>query len=213
MRVLVPCVCVCVCVGLFCRWKGKQVKYEYVCNQLKAIRQDLTVQHVKTAFTVDVYETHARMSLEQGDITEMNQCQTQLIELYSSGIDGALVEFTAYGMLYQLYINAKYNQPAAELNLSMAKMAPDLRTKPAVKHAFEVMIAMQAENYHKFFQLYDSCPNMGGYVMDLFVGAMRHAGFRQISRGTRCYVSCVFLECFHHPLFTPDSSSDSFNCI
>ena len=66
---------------------GRNWEYDWYCSQFKALRQDLTVQRIANAFTVGVYETHAKVALEEDDINEYNQSQTQLKELYDV-IDG-----------------------------------------------------------------------------------------------------------------------------
>lgn len=85
--------------------------YPYVNEQLKSIRQDLTVQEVRrNSFGLEVYETHARIALEHGDLNEFNQCQTVIKslvqddggEISSSLLRQSVVsedEFAAYRLL------------------------------------------------------------------------------------------------------------------
>jgi hypothetical protein len=56
----------------------KNEDFEWANEQLKSARQDLTVQHIRNKFALDVYETHARLLLEHGDLNEFHQCQTMI---------------------------------------------------------------------------------------------------------------------------------------
>lgn len=56
------------------------------------------------SLTVDVYQTHARIALECGDMNEYNQCQSRLKELHLKGVSGvSMDEFTGYRLIYSLY--------------------------------------------------------------------------------------------------------------
>ncbi|KAF1980162.1 hypothetical protein BU23DRAFT_445121 [Bimuria novae-zelandiae CBS 107.79] len=158
------------------KWRTDK-NYGYMCNQFKSLRQDLTVQHIKNDFTVKVYETHARIALEQGDMGEYNQCQTQLKALYAQNLPGKPDEFTAYRILYFVYTCNK-----TDMNDLLAELTPADKTKPEIKHALDVRSSLAVGNYHKFFRLYSVAPHMGGYLMDMFIERERLHALANISR-------------------------------
>ena len=158
------------------KWK-KEGNYSYICDQFKSMRQDLTVQHIKNEFTATVYEIHARIALEKGDLGEYNQCQTQLRALYAQNVGGNPVEFKAYRILYFIHT---CNRTA--LNDVLADLTTAEKEENAIKHALNVRSSLALGNYHRFFRLYLDTPNMGAYLMDMFVVRERLAAISNICK-------------------------------
>ncbi|KAF9054572.1 SAC3/GANP/Nin1/mts3/eIF-3 p25 family-domain-containing protein [Panaeolus papilionaceus] len=149
------------------KWRNKTT-YNWICNQFKSLRQDLTVQRIKNEFTVQVYEVHARIALESNDMVEYNQCQATLKILYELGIPGKVEEFTAYRILMLLH-----GQNRSELNLLVGQLTAKQKANAAVRHALDVQRAMAMGNYHRLCDLYLTAPHMGAYIMDHFIDRER----------------------------------------
>ena len=189
----------------------RQHDYLWFCSQLKAIRQDCTVQRILGDLAVDVYETHARIALQEGDLNEYNQCQTQLKELYNTpqgdvsvGSKGSCVldddtidnsssvwkhqeEFIAYRLLYYVFLstNEKYSGGSSDMFHIMLSMTAKERNHPAIRHALNVREAIASSDYFTFFRLHKSSPNLGVFLTNLLVPTMRMRGLRRIAKAYR----------------------------
>lgn len=127
------------------KYETGQALYAYLNDQMKAIRQDLTVQHIKNEFSILVYLTHAKVALDNNDLGEFNQCMSQMSQLFKELIpqNPKLIfqtyEFTVYKILYFL-LTKNYSQ-VDFLRLEFAEME---RNKGDMKPPKE------AQTYHQF---------------------------------------------------------------
>ena len=147
----------------------------YLNNQFKSMRQDLTVQHIKNDFTIKVYETHARIAIDNDDLGEFNQCQTQLKYLYqwkqsileqlnpevghNAEWDDFLsrkFEFMTYKILYMLM--TENNSEIYKLKITFLKENDPsynaIRTYKCVVALFDLQSYIIHGNYYQFFRIY-----------------------------------------------------------
>jgi len=198
---------------------NKPREYSWYCSQFKALRQDLTVQRIINGFAVDVYETHAKIALEEDDLNEYNQSQTQLKELYEKierlqndegkagkkgkrgkgrNGGGALKnrnEFIAYRIIYYVFLsgNRKYEGGSSDIFKIMLQLTPEELKDECIKHALLVRAAVAENDYHKFFLLQDIAPNMGDYLMDKIVPSVRQSALQRVCKAYRPSVPTNFV--------------------
>lgn len=140
------------------RFYSEKLLYVYINDQLKAIRQDLTIQHKKNQFTMRVYQTHARIAIEHNDLGEFNQCLSQLFTLYE--IDRAkyeLPEFVVYKVLYMIITgnNPEINKLRLRfLGSDVEKMYSNNHFSKWIKPALELSSAIITGDYFSIFRLY-----------------------------------------------------------
>lgn len=148
-----------------------------------------------------MYESHARIALESGDINEFNQCQTQLHELYEEPIPGAEIEFLAYRILYCIYVGlqakkADSNTGTLGMYNVLCLLSPQLRQDKAIAHALHVREAVALNDYHQFFKLHSEAPNMSGYLMNAMVTTVRLRALRIMCKAYVKHLRLLVVSCF-----------------
>ncbi len=138
----------------------KDRDYQYASDQLKSIRQDLTVQGIKGSFCVRVYELHARIALQNNDFGEYKQCQTRLQEMRSKGAHTSSDEFDAYRVLYVLIMDNITELGRVLADVERARYAKLMRNKihrPDIKmtdFALDVVSRWRTHNTRKLLECY-----------------------------------------------------------
>ncbi|VDO40662.1 unnamed protein product [Brugia timori] len=163
--------------------------YTYANDQLRSIRQDLMIQCIRTDFTVNVYETNARIALEQGDREEFNQCQSQLKLLYKELPDSPNChEFTSYRLLYYISVANTIDQTTL-----LSELDEKARKDPCLSFSLKTREAWALGNHVKLFRLYQEAPRMASYVMDLFLERERKAALNACLKSFRPTINITIL--------------------
>ncbi len=87
------------------------------------------------------------------------------------------MEFKAYRILYFIHTCNR-----TDMNDILADLTTAEKKDAAVKHALDARSALALGNYHRFFHLYLDTPNMGAYLMDMFVSRERLAALSNICK-------------------------------
>lgn len=64
----------------------------------------------------------------------------------------------------------------------LAQLTSSEKSDPGVHHALQVHASLATSNYVRFFRLYNSAPNMSGYIMDHFVERERMTSLTIMSK-------------------------------
>lgn len=150
------------------KYHNSDAGYLYVNDQLKAIRQDLTVQHIENDLAVTVYETHGRIAIANDDLGEFNQCLSQLTHLYAKNKDSysfcETYEFTCYRILYFVLTGNFAEVNKIRLSLLMTDkgkgtddndMAKKYKEKRMCMYkSLDLLTFIEQGNYHQFFKTF-----------------------------------------------------------
>lgn len=202
--------------------------YSYVNNQFKSIRQDLTVQHIKNDFAMQVYETHARIAIENNDLGEFNQCQSQLKYLYylkkrsdknlTNDVYSVELEFTCYRIIYMLMMG-NYSE-IYKLRLELCSNKPKTKGKKqielldCIEKAFLLQSYQIHGDYHKFFNTYKffkSIPsmNLASHLIKHFLVSKER--IKSLNTMAKSYRKLPVLFLMEELKFTNDAEDDIDN--
>lgn len=151
------------------KFRSGSCSYQYFCDQMKSIRQDLKVQMIENDFTVTVYKTHARAALENGDIGEYNQCQSSLKPLFDKdNIDKSdLPEFISYRIYYHMMTSD--HSSVNQLRLQLLTNLKHISGHEMIKRALRMVDAQIQNNYHLFMRIYQQTKGPERHLVDQFI--------------------------------------------
>jgi len=181
--------------------------YNFICFQLQVIRQDLTVQRIFNPFTINVYETNARIALQHHDWDQFNVCQTRLVELYELLPSPNKAEFISLRIIYyfvlRLTCSTRQNDFGSMSIQSLFRcLTNEQRQNMFFKKSQEIVNAITSKNFHLFFKIYKDCPIK--YIIFLIEPLVPLLRYNALKIMLRAYVPSIDIFFILHSLSIND---------
>lgn len=156
--------------------------YEYISEQLRSIRQDLSVQHIEDPFTVEVYETHTKLAILNKDWSNANQSMVQLEIYYAKklGIFQNICEFWKYRIIYLFGV-----EDIDGLCSFVPKIDNNVLQSRDVQFAIYLWEISQSGEWMKYFSIMKKADPYVASVMSLKAQNLRVTALSCICRGFR----------------------------
>lgn len=157
-------------------------EYQYIRDQLRSIRQDLTVQHVEDEFAVHVYETSLRLAVENFDWDNFNQCLNPLEALYANGLGqiDSIAEIESFKIIYLTRF-----QNSFDLYQAMPKIEESVGSSAPVKFAIRVWRAIAGGDWSAYFKLYKEASPMQRNVLSTSLPGVRYEALLKTQKAFR----------------------------
>ncbi|EKE42059.1 hypothetical protein ENUP19_0037G0032 [Entamoeba nuttalli] len=166
----------------------KNKDYAYLCDQLKGIRQDITVQRINNDFTVLVYKVHAKYSIQHKDVSEFNQCISVLMHLFKElqypAEDESVLMFTSFQILYTAYVNSLFQFKAI-----VDTLPETVKANIGIQIAINVSIAYFNDDPYTFFIIYKRAPKLLKKVIYSIIERMQFKTIQMICLSYRPSIS------------------------
>ena len=156
--------------------------YVYIRDQLRSIRQDLTVQGIEDEFSVLVYETVTKLAIEHLDWDNFNQALNPLESLYADGFgkEENIAEISGYRIMYLIGF-----KDVTGLYSFIPLLDANIYASQPVQFALEAWKAISQTYWPKFFQLYSEATPLMRNVMTISIPSVRFEALEQIRRSIR----------------------------
>ncbi|EDR23473.1 leukocyte receptor cluster (lrc) member, putative [Entamoeba dispar SAW760] len=152
-------------------------EYDYICDQLKAIRQDLTLQHIENEFSIKVYEIHSDISLENNDVSEFIQCASALKQLYKKfGYSNNNPKVIFY-ISAMILCNMDSKNVSPITNYSLLREIPiEILINPNIQFVLNVKRAFDNGEYFTYLKLFKEAIPKFKVIMKLAIEKVRLKG-------------------------------------
>ena len=148
--------------------------YHYICDQLKSIRQDLTLQHIENEFSIEVYEIHSTISLENEDVSEFIQCASALKMLYTKFHYPIDHERNVFYIAATMLCNIDSKNVPPVISYSMIRNIPQcLLSHDYIQFVLNVKKTYDNGEYHIYLQQYRNAPHQFKIIMKIVLDKVR----------------------------------------